>query len=241
MPRFIAVLGEYTPSYRPHQATDAAIEHSKTLLGATDLAAEWVSTQTIDEKNLRNYSGLWIAPGSPYKSLENTLRAIQYARENQIPCLGTCGGFQHMLLEYARNVLGFNDANHAEYDPYASSLFISQLACSLVGRAMTLTLVPGSQVAGIYGATSAQEQYYCTFGVNPEYVPLLKQGPLNVSGSDAEGEVRAVEYPGHPFFIGTLFVPQQRCIPGRPHPLVSAFLKAVLDRAEASVKDTAEH
>lgn len=106
---------------------------------------------------------------------------------------------------------------------------------------MTLTLVPGSQVAGIYGATSAQEQYYCNFGVNPEYVPFLKQGPLNVSGSDAEGEVRAVEYPGHPFFIGTLFVPQQRSIPGRPHPLVSAFLKAVLERAEASVKDTAEH
>lgn len=227
MPRLIAVLGEYNPSYEPHQATDAAIEHSKNLLGA-DIQAEWISTQEIDEERLRNYSGLWIAPGSPYKNLEKTLCAIQYAREHRISCLGTCGGFQHMLLEYARNVLSFNDANHAEYDPYASQLFISQLACSLVGREMTLTLVPGSQVAGIYGATSAQEQYYCNFGVNPEYVSLLKQGPLNVSGSDVEGEVRVVEYPGHPFFIGTLFVPQQRSTPDRPHPLVAAFLKAVL-------------
>ena len=233
------MLGEYTPSYGPHQATDAAVEHFKELLGA-NISAEWISTQAIDERRLSDYSGLWIAPGSPYQSLEKTLRAIQYAREHRIPCLGTCGGFQHMLLEYARNVLGFNDASHAEYDPYASNLFISQLACSLVGREMTLALVPGSQVAGIYGATSAREHYYCNFGVNPEYVPLLKQRPLHVSGSDVEGEVRVIEYPGHPFFIGTLFVPQQRSTPRRPHPLVTAFLKTVLERAEGSVKDTAE-
>lgn len=239
MSRLIAVLGEYTTSYGPHQATDTAVEHSKTFLGA-DISAEWISTQAIDERRLSNYSGLWIAPGSPYKSLEKTLRAVQYAREHRIPCLGTCGGFQHMLLEYARNVLGFNAANHAEYDSYGSNLFISQLACSLAGREMTLTLVPGSQVAGIYGAISAREQYYCNFGVNPEYVSLLKQGPLHVSGSDVEGEVRVIEYPGHPFFIGTLFVPQQRSTPRRPHPLVTAFLKAVLERAEGLVKDTVE-
>ena len=233
MPRLIAVLGEYMPSYGPHQATDAAIEHSKALLSA-DIGVEWISTQTIDERGLAAYSGLWIAPGSPYKSLEKTLRAIRYAREHRVPCLGTCGGFQHMLLEYARNVLGFNDANHAEYDPYASNLFISQLACSLAGREMTVTLVPGSQVSGIYGATLAREQYYCNFGVNPESVPHLKQGPLNVSGLDAEGEVRVVEYPGHPFFIGTLFVPQQRSTPERPHPLVTAFLKAALEDTSTS-------
>ena len=235
----ILVLGEYTPSYGPHQATDAAIEHSRDLLKA-DIDAEWISTQAIDERRLSNYSGFWIAPGSPYKSLEKTLCAIRFAREHRIPCLGTCGGFQHMLLEYARNVLGSKDASHAEYDPYASNLFISQLVCSLAGREMTLTLVPRSQVAGIYGATVVQEQYYCNFGVNPEAVPLLKQRPLNVSGSDAEGEVRVVEHLDHPFFIGTLFVPQQRSTPDRPHPLVTAFLQAVLERVDASVKDTTE-
>ncbi|MHC9063412.1 CTP synthase C-terminal region-related (seleno)protein [Nitrospira sp. CMX1] len=240
MPRLIAVLGEYTPSYGPHQATDAAIEHSKKFLGV-DIGVEWISTQAIDERGLNDYSGLWIAPGSPYKSLEKTLRTIQYAREHRVPCLGTCGGFQHMLLEYVRNVLSLKDSGHAEYDPYASNLFISRLACSLAGREMELNLVAGSQVAAIYGATSVKEQYYCNFGVNPEYVPLLKQGPLNVSGSDAEGEVRAVEHPGHPFFVGTLFVPQHRSTRERPHPLVTAFLKAVLKRAETSVKDTVEH
>lgn len=115
MQRLIAVLGEYTPSYEPHRATNAAIEHSNVVLGATDIAADWISTQAIDERRLRDYSGLWIAPGSPYKSLEKTLRAIRYAREHRAPCLGTCGGVQHLLLEYVRNVLG---------DPYASILFI---------------------------------------------------------------------------------------------------------------------
>ncbi len=236
MPRLIAILGEYDSSYGPHQATDAAIEHSKTSL-SVDVAAEWISTQAIDEKRLSGYSGLWIAPGSPYKSLENTLRAIQYAREHRIPCLGTCGGFQHMLLEYARNVLGLKGASHAEYDPYSSNLFISKLACSLAGREMTLTLVPGSQVADIYGATSAQEHYYCNFGVNPDYVPLLKRGPLRVSGSDAEGEVRVVEHSDHPFFIGTLFVPQQRSTSQRAHHLVTAFMKAVLECTDAGARN----
>jgi CTP synthase (UTP-ammonia lyase) len=75
---------------------------------------------------------------------------------------------------------------------------------------------------------SAKERYYCNFGVNPDCIDELKQGPLKVSGSDAEGEIRVIEHPDHPFFIGTLFVPQMRSIPERPHPLVTAFLRAVV-------------
>jgi CTP synthase (UTP-ammonia lyase) len=137
---------------------------------------------------------------------------------------------QHLIIEYARNVLGFRDAAHAEYDPYASTLFISALTCSLAGREMALRLVPGSQVAKIYGATTAVERYYCNFGVHPDRVGVLASGPLQIVGSDAEGEVRVVELPGHPFFIGTLFVPQTGSTPERPHPLVSAFLTAVAAR-----------
>jgi CTP synthase (UTP-ammonia lyase) len=82
-------------------------------------------------------------------------------------------------------------------------------------------------VAGIYGAATATERYYCNFGVNPDYVGMLQSGPLVVSGSDAEGEVRVIELPGHQFFLGTLFVPQSRSTPAAPHPLISAFLRAV--------------
>lgn len=227
MTKSIALLGEYTPAFSPHVSTNAAIEHSCNIL-RLDLSAEWVSTAEIDGQLFERYSGIWVAPGSPYKSMGKTLWAIRFARENKVPCLGTCGGFQHMIIEYARNVLGFEDAEHAEYDPYASRLFISKLACSLAGREMRLNFLPGSQVAAIYGSASAKERYYCNFGVNSDYVDVLKQGPMRISGSDAEGEIRVIEHPGHPFFVGTLFVPQACSKPEQPHPLVTAFLRAVV-------------
>jgi len=223
----IAILGEYTPASAPQAATAAAIGHAQTRLGVA-VEAVWISTAAIDERLFERFDALWIAPGSPYKNLELTLWAIRRAREDGVPCFGTCGGFQHMVLEYARSVLGIRDAQHAEYDPYASRLFVAQLPCSLAGREMRLTFAAGSRVASIYGADAATEAYYCDFGVNPEYVPLLGRGPLQITGADAEGEARVIELPSHPFFLGTLFVPQTRSTPDRPHPLVSAFVEAAV-------------
>ena len=141
-----------------------------------------------------------------------------------------------MILEYARNVLHFPDAHHAEYDPYASRLFVSRLECSLAGREMSVRLAADSRVAEIYGAQMALEQYYCNFGVNPDAVPLLRAGPLRITGSDDEGEVRIVELPNHPFYIGTLFVPQLKSRAGHPHPLVAAFVTALGTRASGAPK-----
>lgn len=221
----IAILGEFDPTFAPHAATNSAIEHSSAFLSA-DIDGRWVSSQDIEDSLFSQFAAIWVAPGSPYKNMAKTLWAIREARQNHVPCLGTCGGFQYIVIEYARNVLGFNDAQHAEHDPYASELFISQLACSLAGREMRLTLDAGSRVASIYGALSAVEQYYCNFGVNPAFVPILKAGPMHFTGSDLEGEIRVIEHPDHPFFIGTLFVPQARSTPQAPHPLVTAFLRA---------------
>lgn len=222
----IAILGEFTPAFPPHRATNAALQHSRDALGIL-IEWEWVSTDDISPTLFERYAGIWVAPSSPYKNLDLTLWAIQYARENGIPCFGTCGGFQHMILEYARNVLNFKDAQHAEYDPYASELFISQLTCSLAGREMKLTFVEGSKVAAIYGSLSAVEEYYCNFDVNPDKIPLFMGSALRNTGSDAEGELRVIELPGHLFFLGTLFVPQARSTADNPHPLVSVFVQAV--------------
>lgn len=232
--KHVALLAEFTPTFRPHVATAEALKHSCAAL-ATEVTATWLSTAEIPDTLFSDFDGIWVAPGSPYKSMERTLATIRYAREHGIPCFGTCGGFQHMLLEYARNVLGFQDAQHAEYDPYASNLFISQLACSLVGRRMELHFVPGSRVAAIYGTEGAEEEYYCNFGVNPDKVPLLRQGDLEISGSDAEGEIRVVELCDHPFFFGTLFVPQLGSTPAKPHPLVTAFVRAVVNNRRQSI------
>jgi CTP synthase (UTP-ammonia lyase) len=226
----IALLGEFNPDFPPHPATNVAILHSCKHLGA-EVQGAWLSTEHARVETLKDLAGIWVAPGSPYKNLNNTLAAIHYARENALPCFGTCGGFQHIVLEYARNVLGYKDAQHAEYDPYASNLFISSLACSLAGKEMSLDFVAGSKIAEIYGALHATEHYYCNFGVNPDVVPLFKNGPLQIVGSDSEGKIRILELPNHPFFVATLFVPQARSQPDRPHPLVTAFLNAVVSQA----------
>src|SRR6266404_1645379 len=91
---------------------------------------------------------------------------------------------------------------------------------------MMITLKPGSVVARAYGRTTIEEEYRCNFGVNPDYVDILHGSSLRIVGSDAEGVVRVVELPEHPFFVGTLFVPQLSSTPSAPHPLVSSFIQA---------------
>lgn len=221
----IGIVGDFDSDFHPHAATNAAIAH--VISHGLPVEARWLPTHSLEPPSaLEGFHGLWVAPGSPYKSPLGALSAIRYAREQSVPLLGTCGGFQHIILEYARHVLGFSEAMHAEYDPCASKLFISRLACSLVGRRLPITLKPESLVAKVYGGVAVTEQYYCNFGVNPDYVSTLGSDSLRIVGSDAEREVRVVELAGHPFFVGTLFVPQLRSTPEQPHPLILGFVSA---------------
>jgi len=224
-PICIVILGEHAPGFEPHHQTDAALAHSAETLGLR-MEARWVSTADISRDAVAESDALLVAPGSPYKDMAKALEAIRTAREEGIPCLGTCGGFQHMVIEYARQELGIEDAQHAEYDPYASRLVVSKLTCSLAGRALGLSFLPGSRVASLYGALSAEERYYCNFGINPEYVSLFRSGSFRPVGSDAEGEIRVMEISEHPFFLGTLFVPQARSTPKGPHPIITGLLEA---------------
>ena len=221
----LLILGEYNPDFPPHLQTDRAIEHAAAAL-QIELETAWISSEKIDEQKLQSCTGLWVAPGSPYKNMKQTLAAIQYVRENQVPCLGTCGGFQHMILEYARHVLNFEDAEHAEYDPYSSNIFVTRLECSLVGKEMEIILQPDSQVAQCYGSQQTTERYYCNFGLDPQRVSVISSVELRIVGSDELGEARVLELPEHPFFIGTLFVPQASSTSEEPHPLVVEFLRA---------------
>ena len=225
----IAIVGDFDPRNPTHLATNEAIQHAAQSLNESP-ESEWLPTDTAEHADLSGYHGFWIAPGSPYKSLSGVLRAIRCAREEEVPLLGTCGGFQHIILEFARNVLGIADAAHAETDPYASRLVISKLACSPAGRSLPVKLAEGSLVASLYGTTSVIEGYYCNFGVNPDYVSALSSRDLQIVGSDEEGDIRVVELRNHPFFVGTLFVPQMRSRALEPHPLVCGFLAAILKK-----------
>jgi len=221
----LAIIAEYDPNFEPHVQTDAAITHSASALGL-DVQSEWISTADATITTLSEFHGIWFAPGSPYRNLSRTLDAIRFARERAVPTLGTCGGYQHMVIEFARNVLGIRDAQHEEYDPYASRLVVSRLACSLVGHEMGILLTPGSRTAAAYEAALIIERYYCNFGVNPDYVDQISLAGFDLVGMDTEGECRVMELSKHRFFVGTLFVPQARSRPNRPHPLINAFLLA---------------
>jgi CTP synthase (UTP-ammonia lyase) len=230
----IGVVGDYNPANETHVATTTGVRDAAAVIGA---AAEvtWIPTEEIrpgdDLRALLGYDGLFISPGSPYKNLDGALAAIEHARLRSMPLLGTCGGFQHIVLEYARNVAGFTDAKHAEYDPDASSLFITPLSCSLVGQTMTVQILGNSIAAKAYGRATATERYYCNFGLNPDHVKTIVAAGLTVSGTDSDGEPRIIELPSQPFFVGTLFVPQASSTPEAPHPLLVAFVAVASARA----------
>jgi CTP synthase (UTP-ammonia lyase) len=136
-----------------------------------------------------------------------------------------------MILEFARNVLGFTDACHAEYDPHASRLFISPLSGAVAGMELRVTLQPQTTARTLYAKDEVVERYYCQFGVNPEYADtLIQSSELIVSGRDLNGEIRIIEVRGHPFYVGTLFVPQVQSREEAPHPIVNGFLRAVQQR-----------
>src|SRR5262245_40283516 len=224
----IGIIGDYNPDALTHQATDAALRHAADRLGLA-AAVEWLPTPELEHdlrQRLRTFDALWCAPGSPYHSMRGALLGIRYAREEGTPFVGTCGGFQHVVIEYARNVLGFADAQHAEYDPTASHLFVHQLACSLLGKKMTIVLNPTSRAYRLYGRGAVQEQYYCQFGLHPDYQPMIEEGGLRIAGFDTDGEARILELESHPFFMATLFLPQLDSTAEQPHPLITAYLQS---------------
>jgi CTP synthase (UTP-ammonia lyase) len=102
-----------------------------------------------------------------------------------------------------------------------------------VGQSHPVTLVPGTRAAACYRAATSIEDYYCNYGVNPDYRPRLEAGGLTVSGVGPDGEIRIVELPSHRFFVATLFLPQTRSAAGRPHPLLAAFAAAAAGHATA--------
>ena len=232
-PLHIGVVGDRDDRITAHRGIAAALPLVAAALDL-DVHAHWLATDTItDAGSLQSLHGIWCIPGSPYRNMDGALLAIRHARENGVPFLGTCGGFQHAVLEHARHVLGWADADHAETAPDAPRAVIALLECALVEASETVRLSPGSRIARAYGATSAHEGYHCRYGLNPQFREALLPGPLRATAFDAQGEVRAIERDGHPFFVATLFQPERAALQGAVPPLVRAFVQAVREAAPA--------
>ena len=223
----IALVGDFSPDVIAHGAINESMR-----LGGSRIRVEphWLHTSSLHTSPaLDLFDGIWCVPNSPYASTDGALWAIEWARTRRVPFLGTCGGFQHAVLEFVRHVLGRSDAAHAELEPGASFPIIAPLACALVEKSERILPTGRGRFAQWYGAPRT-ERFHCSFGLNPACEALLENGGLEVAARGESGEVRAVELREHPFFLGTLFQPERSALRGELHPLVDAFLQAAREK-----------
>lgn len=232
----IGLIGDRDDNVVAHRAIPRALALAGEA-AAQALDVDWIATDTIgDVARLAAFDGLWCVPASPYRDMDGALRAIRHAREARRPFLGTCGGFQHAVVEYARNVLGWADADHAETAPDAARAVVVPLSCALVEVRDAVHLVTGSRCAQAYGVARIEEGYHCRYGLGATFRAALEGGPLRIAAVDDAGDVRALELDGHPFFVATLFQHERAALDGRCPPLVRAFVDAIaaesrIDRA----------
>lgn len=224
----LAIIADYDARKTAHIAIPQALERARQAT-RTNLDWEWIGTDRVfrPAETLAGFSGLWVAPGSPYKDMAGALAAIRHARERNLPLLGTCGGFQHALIEFARDAANIAGADHAETNARAADPVVTALSCSLVDQTGGIVFTPGSRMHAIFGGRPTHEGYHCNYGVNPAYRARLEAAGLRFTGFDAAGDIRAFELPGHRFFLGTLFQPERSALRGVSHPLVEALVTSL--------------
>jgi CTP synthase (UTP-ammonia lyase) len=212
----IALLGDRS-GHRSHRELDA-------LRDQVPAETEWVPTDSGFD--VAAYDGVWLVPGSPYADDDAVLRALTRVREAGVPFLGTCGGMQYAVLEYARSVLG-EAATHAESDGAADDNVVAPLACSLQGEERLVTPVPGTRFAA-WVPEPFGGMHFCSYAPTPAVVRRLQRAGVVVGATAPDAGAEVLEFPDHPFYLTSMFQPHVGALAGGPvHPLVLAFLTAV--------------
>ena len=204
--------------------------------------SEHINADNVAEQ-LGAFDGILVAPGFGSRGLEGKIAAVRYARENGIPFFGICLGMQMAVIEYARDVIGLQDANSTEADPATGNPVIDmmedQKKTVIKGGTMRLgaypcALKPGSLAASVYGKDEISERHRHRYELNAAYEPELEKAGMLVSGvNPASGLAEIVEIPGHPFFIGVQFHPELKSTPEKPHPIFVRFVAAALSFASS--------
>ena len=224
----IAVIGDYNPNEETHSLILRSIEDISGEMGL-DIKAMWIGSDEADISGLGAFDGFWFSPGSPYKNTDNVLAAIRYARENKVPALGTCAGFQHMVIEFARNVLGLQGADSVENNAECEDDVISRLSCSLVMKKEQLKIEgTDSNLVRAMGEGEFTGEYRCNYGFNEAYKSAFRESNIiAATAQNSNGCLRGFEINGHPFFAGTLFIPQLDHKGDGPYRIIKAFIEAV--------------
>ena len=168
----VSLIGDYSEQVEAHLAIPRAMELASNAL-EFDVEYEWIRTTQIETDELIEADAIWCVPNSPYENPHAAIDAIRIARENDIPYLGTCGGYQHAALEFARNVLGYENAASSEEEPGTAMPLIAALICRLSAEGGDINLRQETRIANIYGQPRISEEYNCGYGVNPDYLPIF--------------------------------------------------------------------
>ncbi|WP_428939050.1 CTP synthase [Fontivita pretiosa] len=244
----VAVTGKYTALRDAYASVIKACEHCGVHLGV-NVHLDWLDTTEIDASNvaerLRDAHAIIVPGGFGVRGTEGKIECIRHARENRIPFLGLCLGFQMAVIEYARNVCGIPDANSSEFDPNCKNPVIDilpeQKKIEGLGGNMRLggkdiELKPGSLVSRLFdNATRIRLRFRHRYEVDPKYVPILEEHGLIFSGRHPTQPIMQVlELPQaiHPFFLATQAHPELTSRPLRPQPMFMGLIRAAMTFAE---------
>ena len=237
----IALVGKYTQLHDAYISVVEALKHGA-VANRAQVHIKWVDSETVTSENvdekLGDVSGILVPGGFGDRGIDGMICAIRYAREHQIPFLGLCLGMQLSIVEFARDVIGWNDAHSVELDPATTHpvihLMPDQDGIEDIGGTLRLGSYPcvldkNSKAYGLYGEETIHERHRHRYEVNNDYRTFLTEHGMMLSGMSPDNRiVEMIELPDHPWFVGTQAHPELKSRPNRPHPLFKGFIEASL-------------
>ncbi|MCH5188422.1 MAG: CTP synthase [Oscillospiraceae bacterium] len=242
----IALVGKYVALHDAYLSVAEALRHGG-IANKIDVEIDWTDSEEITAENaaerLKDADGILVPGGFGDRGIEGKIQAVRYARENNIPFFGICLGMQMAVVEFARDVLGYDDADSSEFSPESAHTVIhimpDQKNVENMGGTLRLGLYPcklgeGSRIGEIYGGEPLiYERHRHRYEYNNEYRDALTEAGLAIGGLSPDNRlVETVEIKAHPWFVGVQFHPEFKSRPNRAHPLFASFIKAAGERAE---------
>ena len=235
----IGLIGKYVELKESYKSITESFIHAGAA-NEVEVKIRWIHSEHLTMENAavtcKGLDGILVAPGFGERGFEGKVSTVQYARENGVPYFGICYGMQAAVIEYARNVLGWSDANTTEVNAETSkpviALMDDQMHVTVKGGTMRLgaqncVLEEGSKASESYGTTHISERHRHRYEFNNQFKEELTAAGLKTTGINPEtGLVEIVEVDNHPFFVGVQYHPEYKSTVLNPHPLFVSFIKA---------------
>ena len=239
----VALVGKYVKLHDSYLSIVEALNHASFVVGKK-VKIKWVESDKLTEENaaeiFKDCAGILVPGGFGDRGIEGMITACKYAREHHLPYFGICLGMQICVIEYARHVLGFTDANSREFNEKSTHLVIDLMPDQhgvIKGGTMRLGAYPckvksGTTMYACYGEDLIKERHRHRYEFNNEYKEAFEQGGLTLSGTSPSGHiVETVELSDRDFYVGVQFHPEFKSRPNKPHPLFVKFVSAAAKKA----------